>query len=272
MLVGIAGAFLGGKLAEVLANPCHRTSGATLVAAIDRRRDPHCWVWRLIREAHELSARRRSTLRQPLAAAPFAGSKLGSVMAVVLDSQQPARRAIRKRRTGRTAGRCASRTGSGSGRRARRLCRDATIVREHSLVTVCEEAGCPNIGECWDKKHATFMIMGDICTRACAFCNVQDRPAERARSATSRRMSREAVAKLGLAHVVITSVDRDDLADGGAEHFAQVIRAIRARTPGDDDRNADARFPAQGRRARRSSSRRGPTSSTTISRRCRRNI
>jgi lipoyl synthase len=102
------------------------------------------------------------------------------------------------------------------------------IVRANGLHTVCEEAGCPNIGECWEKKHATFMIMGDTCTRACAFCNVKtglpgaldpDEPTHVA----------EATAKLGLAHVVITSVDRDDLADGGAGHFADVIRAIRTR-------------------------------------------
>jgi lipoic acid synthetase len=104
------------------------------------------------------------------------------------------------------------------------------IVRAHKLVTVCEEAGCPNIGECWEKKHATFMIMGDTCTRACAFCNVKtglpgvldiDEP----------RHVAEATAKLGLAHIVITSVDRDDLADGGAAHFAQTIRAIRSECP-----------------------------------------
>jgi lipoyl synthase len=105
------------------------------------------------------------------------------------------------------------------------------IVRENKLVTVCEEAGCPNIGECWDKKHATFMIMGDTCTRACAFCNVKTGmpgaldPEEPEHTAI-------AVEKLGLAHVVITSVDRDDLADGGARHFADVIRAIRCRSPG----------------------------------------
>jgi lipoic acid synthetase len=104
------------------------------------------------------------------------------------------------------------------------------IVRENNLVTVCEEAGCPNIGECWSKKHATMMIMGEVCTRACAFCNVRTGlpgpldPLEPEHVAT-------AVAKLGLNHVVITSVDRDDLPDGGAEHFAQVIRAIRAKTP-----------------------------------------
>jgi len=104
------------------------------------------------------------------------------------------------------------------------------IVRENHLVTVCEEAGCPNIGECWSKKHATMMIMGEICTRACAFCNVATGiptpldPAEPDNVAN-------AVEKLGLNHVVITSVDRDDLPDGGATHFARVIGAIRARTP-----------------------------------------
>jgi lipoic acid synthetase len=104
------------------------------------------------------------------------------------------------------------------------------IVRANGLHTVCEEAGCPNIGECWEKKHATFMIMGDVCTRACAFCNVKTGlpgpldPAEPDRVAA-------ASAKLGLAHVVVTSVDRDDLDDGGAEHFAAVIQAIRAQSP-----------------------------------------
>ena len=105
------------------------------------------------------------------------------------------------------------------------------IVHENGLHTVCEEAGCPNIGECWEKKHATFMILGDTCTRACAFCNVKTGlpgpldPGEPAHVA-------EATAKLGLAHIVVTSVDRDDLDDGGAGHFAQTIRAIRARCPG----------------------------------------
>jgi len=108
--------------------------------------------------------------------------------------------------------------------------RDTTaIVREHGLVTVCEEAGCPNIGECWSKRHATFMIMGDTCTRACAFCNVRTGlplpldPGEPDRVA-------DATAKLGLAHVVVTSVDRDDLDDGGAGHFARTIAAIRSRS------------------------------------------
>ena len=93
------------------------------------------------------------------------------------------------------------------------------LVREHKLATVCEEANCPNIGECWDKRHATFMIMGDTCTRACAFCNVAHRPAGPARRGEPERVA-DAVAKLGLTHVVVTSVDRDDLDDGGAEHFA----------------------------------------------------
>jgi lipoic acid synthetase len=104
------------------------------------------------------------------------------------------------------------------------------IVRANGLVTVCEEAGCPNIGECWEKKHATFMIMGDTCTRACAFCNVKTGLPGALDPHEPERVA-EAVAKLGLAHVVVTSVDRDDLADGGAGHFAEVIRAIRRRCP-----------------------------------------
>ena len=104
------------------------------------------------------------------------------------------------------------------------------IVKEHKLVTVCEEAGCPNVGECWEKKHATFMIMGDTCTRACAFCNVRTGLPEALDTQEPAKVA-DAVAKLGLSHVVITSVDRDDLADGGAEHFAQTIRAIRERSP-----------------------------------------
>ena len=105
------------------------------------------------------------------------------------------------------------------------------IVRKHGLVTVCEEAGCPNIGECWEKKHATFMIMGDTCTRACAFCNVRT-GLPGALDAGEPDHVGEAVAKLGLHHVVVTSVDRDDLADGGAAHFAATIRAIRRLAPG----------------------------------------
>jgi lipoic acid synthetase len=104
------------------------------------------------------------------------------------------------------------------------------IVREHGLVTVCEEAGCPNIGECWEKSHATMMIMGEVCTRACGFCNVATgKPGPLDPSEPERVAG--AVAKMGLRHVVITSVDRDDLADGGAAHFARTIEAIRAAAP-----------------------------------------
>ena len=104
------------------------------------------------------------------------------------------------------------------------------IVRANGLHTVCEEAGCPNIGECWDKKHATFMIMGDTCTRACAFCNVKTGVPGPLDMNEPLHVA-EATAKLGLEHVVVTSVDRDDLDDGGAAHFAAVIRAIRAQCP-----------------------------------------
>jgi lipoyl synthase len=104
------------------------------------------------------------------------------------------------------------------------------IVRSNRLHTVCEEAGCPNIGECWDKKHATFMLMGDTCTRACAFCNVKTGPPSPLDPAEPERVA-EATEKLSLKHVVVTSVDRDDLDDGGAAHFAAVVRAIRARCP-----------------------------------------
>ena len=104
------------------------------------------------------------------------------------------------------------------------------IVRQNGLHTVCEEAGCPNIGECWDKKHATFMIMGDTCTRACAFCNVKTGLPAALDPAEPDNVA-EATAKLGLSHIVLTSVDRDDLADGGAAHIAATIAAVRARCP-----------------------------------------
>jgi lipoic acid synthetase len=104
-----------------------------------------------------------------------------------------------------------------------------SIVKEHNLVTVCEEAGCPNIGECWDKKHATFMIMGEICTRACAFCNVITGKPNPLDSNEPKMLPTRC--EMGLMHVVITSVDRDDLDDGGAEHFEKVIWAIRAASP-----------------------------------------
>jgi lipoyl synthase len=105
------------------------------------------------------------------------------------------------------------------------------IVKTHRLVTVCEEAACPNIGECWDKSHATFMILGEVCTRACAFCNVATGKPDALDPDEPARVG-DAVAKMGLKHVVITSVDRDDLADGGAGQFVAVIRAIRAASPG----------------------------------------
>ena len=104
------------------------------------------------------------------------------------------------------------------------------ILRDNDLVTVCQEAGCPNVGECWSRGHATMMIMGDICTRGCTFCNVATGRPDVLDVFEPGRVA-HAVQKLGLNHVVITSVDRDDLADGGADHFAQTIRAIRHRAP-----------------------------------------
>ena len=112
----------------------------------------------------------------------------------------------------------------------REYSRTEAIVREHGLHTVCEEAGCPNIGECWTHRHATMMIMGDTCTRACAFCNVKTGLPGPLDAGEPLRVA-EAVAKLGLKHVVVTSVDRDDLSDGGAEHFAETIHAIRRASP-----------------------------------------
>ncbi len=104
------------------------------------------------------------------------------------------------------------------------------IVRREGLSTVCEEAACPNIGECWSQKHATLMIMGEVCTRACAFCNVSTGVPLPLDPEEPAKVGR-AVAAMGLNHVVITSVDRDDLPDGGATHFAAVVRAIRAAAP-----------------------------------------
>jgi lipoyl synthase len=105
------------------------------------------------------------------------------------------------------------------------------IVRRHKLTTVCEEAGCPNIGECWQQKHATFMIMGEVCTRACAFCNVATGRPDTLDKLEPLRVG-VAVHQMGLKHVVVTSVDRDDLDDGGAEHFVKTIQAIRMKAPG----------------------------------------
>ena len=105
-----------------------------------------------------------------------------------------------------------------------------TIINQNKLVTVCEEASCPNIAECWSKKHATFMIMGDTCTRACAFCDVKTGKPERLDPFEPFKISK-AVKKLNLKHVVITSVDRDDLKDGGSNHFHDVIVSIRKNNP-----------------------------------------
>ncbi|WP_170335372.1 lipoyl synthase [Ruegeria arenilitoris] len=105
------------------------------------------------------------------------------------------------------------------------------LMRDHDLATVCEEAACPNIGECWSKRHATMMIMGEVCTRGCSFCNVSTGRPDALDVFEPGRVA-VAVKKLGLRHVVITSVDRDDLVDGGAEHIAQTIRAVRHQNPG----------------------------------------
>jgi lipoic acid synthetase len=104
------------------------------------------------------------------------------------------------------------------------------LIREHRLNTVCEEAACPNIGECWKQKHATVMILGSVCTRACTFCNVATGRPDLLDPHEPERVA-DALAGLGLSHVVVTSVDRDDLDDGGAQHFARTIRAIRDRSP-----------------------------------------
>ncbi len=104
------------------------------------------------------------------------------------------------------------------------------VIEEHGLSTVCQEAGCPNVGECWSQGHATMMIMGETCTRACSFCNVATGRPDALDPFEPAKVA-DTVAKLGLEHVVVTSVDRDDLADGGAEHIAQTIRAIRRKRP-----------------------------------------
>ena len=105
------------------------------------------------------------------------------------------------------------------------------IMRDNNLVTVCEEAGCPNVGECWSQGHATMMIMGEVCTRACTFCNIATGKPPEALDVFEPGRVAHAVETLGLNHVVITSVDRDDVEDGGAEHFAQTIRAVRHKSP-----------------------------------------
>ena len=118
----------------------------------------------------------------------------------------------------------------GAGQDAEIYAETKKIIQDNNLVTVCEEAACPNIGECWSQRHATMMIMGEICTRACAFCNVSTGLPLALDAGEPARVA-DAVAKLGLSHIVITSVDRDDLDDGGAQHFADTIYAIRATSP-----------------------------------------
>ena len=108
--------------------------------------------------------------------------------------------------------------------------RTKEIIKKNNLVTVCEEAACPNISECWQKKHATFMILGDICTRACSFCNVKTGKPKKVNDLEPYNISKS-VMELNLDHVVITSVDRDDLLDGGAQHFVNVIESLRKRCP-----------------------------------------
>ena len=111
-----------------------------------------------------------------------------------------------------------------------RYLKTKNLIRENGLVTVCEEAGCPNVGECWSQGHATMMIMGDICTRGCTFCNIATGRPEGLDVFEPVKVA-DTVQKLGLSHVVITSVDRDDLEDGGAQHFAKTIKAIRNKCP-----------------------------------------
>ena len=146
------------------------------------------------------------------------------------------------------------------------------LMRSKNLVTVCEEAACPNIGECWSQRHATMMIMGEICTRACSFCNVSTGVPKSTLDDTEPQRVADAVAALGLRHVVITSVDRDDAPDGGAAHFAAVIEAIRSGNAGDDHRNPDPGFPAQDPAPSKSWSQRGRMCSTIIWKPCRGSI
>ena len=145
--------------------------------------------------------------------------------------------------------------------------RDPQILRENRLVTVCEEAGCPNVGECWSQGHATMMIMGEVCTRGCTFCNVATGRPDALDVFEPARVA-VAVEKLGLNHVVITSVDRDDLDDGGAEHIAQTIRAVRRKNPATTIEVLVPDFLRCPPSALEAVVAAGPTSSTTTSRRC----
>ena len=145
------------------------------------------------------------------------------------------------------------------------------IMQDLKLNTVCEDARCPNIGECWHHGTATFMILGDVCTRACAYCAVAHGKPNELDTAEPARVA-EAVARMGLQYAVITSVDRDDLADGGAFIFAETIRLTRERVPWLPDRSADPGFPGHRVVAADGARRRRPTCSITTSRRCRGSI
>ena len=184
------------------------------------------------------------------------------------------------------ASRCGWRPGSAAGRRhvgavdrepqagvaaaegrttAPRCWRSSSTVRDLGLVTVCEEAGCPNLSECWADGTATFMVLGERCTRACGFCLVDTRKPEAPAADEPARVA-EAVDRMGLDHAVLTMVARDDLADGGMAHVAACVEAIRARRPGDPDRDADLRRQGRRRVARSCCSPPAPTCSTTTSR------
>ncbi len=141
------------------------------------------------------------------------------------------------------------------------------LMRRLGLATVCEEAACPNIGECWTKKHATVMILGDTCTRACAFCNVKT-GMPRAVDPLEPEHVAVAAAELGLTHIVVTSVDRDDLPDGGARQFVRVIEALRRTTPATTIEILTPISATSPKARSRRSSRRAPMSTITISRRC----
>jgi lipoic acid synthetase len=138
------------------------------------------------------------------------------------------------------------------------------LMRRLGLATVCEEAACPNIGECWTKKHATVMILGDTCTRACAFCNVKT-GMPRAVDVLEPEHVAVAAAELGLQHIVVTSVDRDDLPDGGASQFVKVIQALRRNTPSTTIEILTPDFRNKAQAPWNRSSRRGRTSTITIS-------
>ena len=145
------------------------------------------------------------------------------------------------------------------------------LMRDLNLATVCEEAACPNIGECWTKKHATVMILGDTCTRACAFCNVKT-GMPRAVDPLEPEHVATAAAELGLEHIVVTSVDRDDLPDGGASQFVKVIQALRRTTPSTTIEILTPDFRNKAESAIDAIVEAGPTFTTTISRRCRGSI